>query len=216
MPHDAHFPNLIAGTTRHHEQFNIEREPPDGQARKQRVGRFRAEQLEATLGIRDPRQHQQPHVCIEDAPDRMAKPVLTHPLRPVSLARPHHDVGRRGVAEGADKSIQIVGRHRQVGVRHEAPGPARVQHPAPNRGALPFAMAPDRPDARVLRGVPLHDRGRPIGAPVIDDEDFPCDAQSVQVGAQVDQTPSDGGGFVEGWNDDREVRRRGRRDQRRD
>jgi hypothetical protein len=208
VPHDAGLANFEAGTPRHHEQLDIEREPLDRHPRKQGVGRLRAEQLEAALRIRDAPQHQQPHVTVEDASDRVAQPMLADALRARGLARPDHDMWRRAVTDDTDEAIQVVGRHRQVGVRHEPPRSTRLQHSALDRGTLPSTAAPDQPDTRVRGGMPLHHRARPVITPVVDDDDLPGEAELIQMVAQVAQAPCDGAFFVECGNHDREVRLR--------
>lgn len=206
MPHDASLANLKAGAPRHDEQLDIKREPHDRHPRKQGVGHLRAEQLEAALRIRDVRQYQQPHVPVEDAPDRVAQPVLADAQRARGLARPDHDMWRRAVADDTDEAIQVVGRHGQVGVRHEPPGSTRLQHSALDCGALPSAAAPEQPDTRVRGGILLHHRARPVVTPIVDDDDLPREAELIQVGAQLAQAPCDGAFFVECGNHDREVR----------
>jgi hypothetical protein len=202
VPHEAGFPNLITGTARHHQQLDVERKSVDRQAWKQGLGRFRTEQLEAALRIRDPGQHQQPHVRVKDASDRMAQPVFTEAPRSRRLARPDHNMRRRAATDHADKAIQVVGWHGQIGVRHEPPGPARLQHAAPDGGALPSAVASDQPDARLGSRMLLHHRARPVVTAIVDDDDLPREAQPLQVGAQLAQAASDGGFFVERGNDD--------------
>jgi hypothetical protein len=45
--------------------------------------------------------------------------------------------------------VEVVCRHGQVGVGHEAPGAACFLHPAPYGGSLSTTAAAHQPDARI-------------------------------------------------------------------
>jgi hypothetical protein len=80
MPHDPRFLDMEPGSPGQDEQFHIECEALDRQPRKQGFSGRRAEQLESTLGIRNPRQHEQSHPRIEDAADDVPHRVFSDAL----------------------------------------------------------------------------------------------------------------------------------------
>jgi hypothetical protein len=206
---------------RQHQQLHVEGKPIDRQPREQRIGRVSAEQLEAALGIVNAGEApDHPHVDVEEPADGVPQPVLADPLGPGRFAGADHDMGGGVVRQRVEEAMQVVGRHRKVGVCHEPPGAACFLHPAAYSGPLSCAAAADQPDARVTGGVlHYHCRGA-IAAPIIDDDDFPRHAGGFEVREQRRKRAGHRVLFVVGRDDYREIgrffgagrpRKRGRR-----
>jgi hypothetical protein len=78
---------------RQHQQLHVEGKPVDRQPREERIRRVRAEQLETALRVVNAGEAaEQPHVNVEETPDRVPQPVLADPLRPGRLARSDYHV----------------------------------------------------------------------------------------------------------------------------
>jgi hypothetical protein len=204
VPHDAGLADLEPCAPRQHKQLHVERKSRDRQAGKERLGRFGAEQLEAALRVHDAGQREQADVRVERPSDEMPQPVLTHAPRSERLAGSDDDVGRGRRLDGIEKPLEVVGRHREVRIRHEPPGAARFEHPPLDRLALSAAPSPNQADAPIGGRGLFDDRIRPVAAPVVDDDQLPGKAEAVEVVLKLAQRSSDRRFFVEGGNDDGE------------
>jgi hypothetical protein len=202
VPYDPGFTDIEARPPRQDEQFHIESEPRDRQTRKERVRGLGAEQLEATLRVGDSREGEHPDMRIEHAANQVPEPVLTDPPRPWRLTRPDDDVRRGRYGSGVEKPDQVVGRHREVGIRHEPPFAPSCEHSGLYGLAL-STPSPANETHATVGGCGLFDDGPcPITAPVVDDDQFPRQIQPVEVDSELPDGAADRLLFVEGGNND--------------
>ena len=211
MPHDAHLSDLVAGPTCQHKQLHIEGEAPNRQAPKQILSGLGAHELESALRVPNAGEHKYANVRVEDTSDQIPKPMLALPPRASGFPRADDDVRRPRTIGGLKKPIEIVQRHRQISIGHEAPQSARLQHPTPHSSPLASPRAPDHTDPRVRGCVLFRRPSGAVGTPIINHDDLPREASSVQVGLEFAKTTFDGVLFVERWNDDRQIWNGGRR-----
>lgn len=131
----------------------------------------------------------------------MPPPRFVQPLRAGSLARSDHDVRHRLAAGGRNEAVQVVGRHREIRIRHEAPVAPRLQHATADGSALAAPAAADQANSRVATRALFHDGRGAIRAAVVDDDDLPGKAELLQGRAHLIDARTNAGFLVEGRND---------------
>src|SRR5262249_26814850 len=111
-----------------------------------------------------------------DAPDnRVTVAALDAPAR--------HHVPLLQLAEEARNVVRVV---LQIGVHHDHPAPEGRLEPGVGGGRLPLVLLEsDETDARVAIAKGPDDLGAPVAAPVVDEDHFVRERQSVEPPSQL-------------------------------